>query len=56
MLVPGMKHPHAVDLRHRRGPVHVAVTHQAEQGIDALARKGLSQHFIDRQIAHFGSC
>jgi hypothetical protein len=56
MLVPGMKCPHAVDFRHRGRPEHIAVAHQAEHRIDALAGKGLSQHFIDRQIAHFGSC
>ena len=53
MLVAGVIHLHAVDLRHRSRPMHVAVTHQVEHGIDALAREGLGQHFVDRQIAHF---
>ena len=43
MLVPGVEHLHAVDLLHRRRPMHVAVAHQGEMGVDAFGGEGLGE-------------
>ena len=40
VLVAGMHHLHAGQLRHRHRPVHVGVAHQGEQHLDALGREG----------------
>jgi hypothetical protein len=41
---------HAVQVLHRRDPMHVAVSHQGEMGIDAFGGEGLGQRFVDRQV------
>ena len=52
VLMPGVERLHAVDLRHRGRPMHVAVAHQVEHRVDAFAGEGLGEHLVDRQIAH----
>ena len=42
---------HAVDVLHRRHPVHVAVAHQREVMIDSLGREGIGQRHIGRHVA-----
>ena len=55
MLVPDGERVHAVEVLHGRGPMHVAVAHQGEMGVDAFGREGMGQRFVDRQVAHCGS-
>ena len=54
MLVPDKDRIHAGQILHRRRPVHVAVAHQRELGIDAFGGEGLRQRFIDRHVVHGG--
>jgi hypothetical protein len=53
MLVPGVNGLHAVDLRQRGRPMHVAVAHQVEESVDTFIGKGLGQHLVNRQVARF---
>jgi hypothetical protein len=50
--MPGVVDAHTVDFRHGGGPMHVPVTHQVEQRVDALACEGLGEHLVNRQVAH----
>jgi hypothetical protein len=43
---------HAVEVLHGSGPVHIAVAHQREIGVDTFGREGLGQRFIDRHVFH----
>lgn len=54
MLVPGAKRPHAVEILHGARPMHVAVAHEREVGVDAFRREGLGQSLIDGQVFHWG--
>jgi hypothetical protein len=54
MLVPGAKARHAVEVLHGARPMHVAVAHQREMGVDAFRREGLGERFIDRHVFHGG--
>ena len=54
VLVPGAKARHAVEILHRARPMHVAVAHQREMGVDSFGREGLGKRFIDRHVLHGG--
>jgi len=54
MLVPGAERGHPVEVLHGGRPMHVAVAHQREVGVDAFRREGLGERFIDRHVLHRG--
>jgi len=52
VLVPGRERAHAIEFLHGGNPMHVAIAHQGEMGVDTLGGEGLCQRLIDRNILH----
>src|SRR5262245_41359816 len=52
MLVTHRVGRHAVEVLHGGGPVHVAVAHQGEMGVDAFRREGVGQGLVDGEVLH----
>ena len=55
VLVAHRKGGHAIEILHGGGPMHVAVPHQGEMGVDTLRREGFGQGCVDGLVLHGGA-